>query len=181
MPTQTEPPHTVTTHPSNPDPAPSLQTLLDNQARYKSLRYKASLGVLVIAPALILLPPRKMDLFTFGLGASWLYCLGEFADQHGRDPWRGFKRYKQLEREKLESAAAGRTSHKGKVVEVNGELVKVGGWKGEKIVRDVRPREEEGKSISEIIMEQVWDVWEQKDLNREGGKGKGKGKGKGEQ
>lgn len=52
------------------------------------------------------------------------------------------------------------------VVEVNGELVGVGGWKGEKIVRDVRPKEEQGLSISELIMQQVWDVWEQKDRNQ---------------
>ena len=100
-----------------------------------------------------------MDIFTFGLGASWVYCLGEVADQHGRDPWRGFRRYERF--------------NKGMVAEVNGELVKVGEWKGEKIVRDVRPKEEkeeegeEGKSISGIILQQVWDVWEQKDKDRD--------------
>jgi len=111
-----------------------------------------------------------MDIFTFGLGASWVYCLGEVADQHGRDPWRGFKRYEQLEKEKLESRGTGR------VAEVNGRLVNASGrWKGEKVVRDVQPKEEEeeGKSISAIIMQQVWDVWEQKDRNQEAGK-KGK-------
>ncbi|PWW79674.1 hypothetical protein C7212DRAFT_276007 [Tuber magnatum] len=161
MPTKTEEARTAVNHesppPTNPMPAP--QDLLDNQARYTALRYRASLGVLVVAPALILLPPRKMDFFTFGLGASWLYCLGEVANQHGRDPWHGFKRYEQFEKERLEEGGT-----RG--------LVKVGGWKGEKIVRDVRPKEEEeeGKSISEIIMERIWDVWEQKDRGREEGK-----------
>jgi len=59
----------------------------------------------------------------------------------------------------------------GRVAETNGELVKVSEWKGEKIVRDVRPKEEEqeeeGKSISGIILQQVWDVWEQKDRDKD--------------
>jgi len=173
MPTPTDVARTAVTHENPPpvNPAPTSQDLLDSQARYAALRYRTSLGILVVAPTLILLPPRKMDIFTFGLGASWLYCLGEVADQHGRDPWRGFKRYEQFEKEKLEGKGTGR------VAEVNGELGKVGGgWKGEKIVRDVRPKEEEEeeeRSISAIITQQVWDVWEQKDRNREPGK-KGK-------
>ena len=172
MPPQTDAARTTVAH-ENPhpvNPTPTSQDLLDSQARYKALRYRTSLGILVVAPALILLPPRKMDIFTFGLGASWVYCLGEVADQHGRDPWRGFKRYEQLEKEKLESRGTGR------VAEVNGRLVNASGrWKGEKVVRDVQPKEEEeeGKSISAIIMQQVWDVWEQKDRNQEAGK-KGK-------
>ncbi|KAG0126560.1 hypothetical protein HOY82DRAFT_101095 [Tuber indicum] len=168
MPTQTEEARTSLTHEnSSPaNPAPTLQPLVDNQASYTALRYRASLGVLVVAPALVLLPPRKMDLFTFGLGASWLYCLGEVANQHGRDPWHGFKRYEQFGKEKLEGRDMGR------VAEANGELVKAGGWRGEKVVRDVRPKEA-GRSISEIITERVWDVWEQKDSDQEEGK-KGK-------
>ncbi|KAG0635818.1 hypothetical protein HOY80DRAFT_892392 [Tuber brumale] len=165
MPTQTEEARTAVTHEnSSPTtPAPTLQRFVDNQASYTALRYRASLGVLVVAPALVFLPPRKMDLFTFGLGASWLYCLGEVANQHGRNPWRGFKRYEQFGGEKLEGRDTGR------VADVNGELVRAGGWKGEKVVRDIRPKEE-GKSISEIITERVWDVWEQKDRDREEGK-----------
>ncbi|CUS15510.1 unnamed protein product [Tuber aestivum] len=173
MPTQTEEARTAVTNenlpPVNPTPAP--QDVQDNEARYTALRYRASLGVLVVAPALILLPPRKMDLFTFGLGASWIYCLGEVADQHGRDPWRGFKRYEQFGKGELEGRGTGRA------VEVNSEMAKVGGWKGEKVVRDVRPKEEEGKSISQIITERVWDVWEQKDSDQEEGKKGKKGKG----
>ena len=100
-----------------------------------------------------------MDIFTFGLGASWVYCLGEVADQHGRDPWRGFKRYEGFNKGRVEGRVA--------------EVVKVGEWKGERVVRDVRPKreeeeeEQEGKSISGIILQQVWDVWEQKDKGGE--------------
>ncbi|PUU83535.1 hypothetical protein B9Z19DRAFT_1098598 [Tuber borchii] len=170
MPTQTDAARPAVTDENPPpaNPAPTSQDPLDNQARYAMLRYRTSLGILVAAPALILLPPRKMDIFTFGLGASWVYCLGEVADQHGRDPWRGFKRYEQLNKGKAEGRVAG----------TNGELVKAGEWKGEKIVRDVRPKEEEqeeeGKSISGIIMQQVWDVWEQKDRDRDRDRKKGK-------
>lgn len=170
MPPQTDAARTTVTNETPPppaNPAPTSQDPLDNQARYAMLRYRTSLGILVVAPALILLPPRKMDIFTFGLGASWVYCLGEVADQHGRDPWRGFKRYEQF--------------NKGRVAETNGEVAKVGEWKGEKIVRNVRPKEEEreeeeGKSISGIILQQVWDVWEQKDKDRDRDKDREVGK-----
>lgn len=46
------------------------------------------------------------------------------------------------------------------------EGVKVGGWKGDKIIKDFRKREEEAESYESIIMEQIWDVWEQRDRDK---------------
>lgn len=48
--------------------------------------------------------------------------------------------------------------------EVDG--VKVGGWKGDKIMKDFRQREEEAPSYGSLIMEQIWDVWEQRDRDQ---------------
>ncbi|KAI5840317.1 hypothetical protein DFP73DRAFT_559516 [Morchella snyderi] len=122
---------------------------LAQQHKYEALRYRISLGLLVACPALALIPPRKLDWYTFGLGSAWLYCLNDVTDAHGRNMWRGFRRHEDV---------AKRLATKP---EVDG--VKVGGWKGEKIVKDMRKREEEADSVGSIIMEQIWDVWEQRD------------------
>lgn len=45
------------------------------------------------------------------------------------------------------------------------EGVKVGGWRGDRI-KDYRKREQEAESYGSIIMEQIWDVWEQRDRNK---------------
>lgn len=48
--------------------------------------------------------------------------------------------------------------------EVDG--VRIGGWKGEKIIKEYRHREEEAPSYGSLIMEQIWDVWEQRDRDK---------------
>lgn len=126
--------------------------LIRQQHRYEDLRYKFSAALLVACPALALLPPRKIDWYTFGLGSAWLYCLSEVSAAHGRDMWHGFKRREDV---------AMRLAMKP---EVDG--VKVGGWKGDKIMKDFRQREEEAPSYGSLIMEQIWDVWEQRDRDQ---------------
>lgn len=49
------------------------------------------------------------------------------------------------------------------------EGVKIGGWRGDRI-KDFRKREEEAESYGSIIMEQIWDVWEQRDRNKKDNK-----------
>lgn len=125
--------------------------LLQQQQRYYDLRYKISAALLVACPALALLPPRKIDFYTFGLGSAWFYCLTEVSSAHGRDMWRGFRRKEDI------------TPKMAQKAEVKG--AKVGGWKGE-IIKDYKKREEEADSYGSIIMEQIWDVWEQRDRNK---------------
>lgn len=124
---------------------------LRQQQRYDGLRYKVSAALLVACPVLALLPPRKIDWYTFGLGSAWLYCLTDVSSAHGRDMLHGFRRKEDI---------ALRMAQKPEV-----EGVKVGGWRGDRI-KDFRKREEEAESYGSIIMEQIWDVWEQRDRNK---------------
>lgn len=125
---------------------------LQQQQRYDDLRYKVSAALIVACPVLALLPPRKLDWYTFGLGSAWLYCLADVSSAHGRDTWRGFRRREDI---------ALKMALKPEV-----EGVKVGGWKGDKIIKDFRKREEEAESYGSLIMEQIWDVWEQRDRDK---------------
>lgn len=128
---------------------------LRQQQRYDGLRYKVSAALLVACPVLALLPPRKIDWYTFGLGSAWLYCLTDVSSAHGRDMLLGFRRKDDIALKMAQKPEA--------------EGVKVGGWRGDRI-KDYRKREQEAESYGSIIMEQIWDVWEQKDRNKKGEK-----------
>lgn len=49
--------------------------------RNRRLVYYASLSVVVAAPAIALMPPRKLDLYTFGLGVAWCMSAGQVSEQ----------------------------------------------------------------------------------------------------
>ncbi|KAL7272756.1 hypothetical protein RUND412_004425 [Rhizina undulata] len=149
-------------NPAPPVPAPSAQELISQQKQYADLRYKFALGMLFVAPALMLVPPRKIDVYTFGLGTAWVYCLSEVSSSHGKDIWRAFKRTPD---HSLHGASAGTATGPG----YPNEKTVDASWRGEKIAREYREKENEGKSISDLIMEQIWDVWEQRDAEKEKG------------
>jgi len=44
--------------------------------QWRKLFYNTSLGLCIACPLIALLPPRKMDLYTFGLGVTWFTCAG---------------------------------------------------------------------------------------------------------
>ncbi|KAI5812631.1 hypothetical protein BZA77DRAFT_323692 [Pyronema omphalodes] len=132
--------------PVGPTP-PSMEQLLARQAEYQDLQYKVALGMVVLGPILVALPPRKLDHYTFGLGLVWLYTLNEVSKHHGGKTImeRVFNLNSQKENEKP----------------LDQDIKK--GWLGESVFAQYREREEEGKGIAEMIMESVWDVWQQRD------------------
>lgn len=78
----------------------------------------------------------------------WLYTLNEVSKHHGGKTI--------VERVFAPSSA---TQEKERSLEQ--EIKK--GWLGESVFAQYREREEEGKGIGEMIMESVWDVWQQRD------------------
>lgn len=72
LPTPTSP--SSTSSPSPTDPQADLE-------RWNKLFYRTSLGVVIIAPMVMLLPPRRVDLGTFGLGIAWFMSAG-FCVEH---------------------------------------------------------------------------------------------------
>jgi len=140
-----------TSSPSTPPPSPdrNTQDLLARQADYADLCHKIAVGMLFVAPAIIALPPRKLDVYTVGLGFAWVYCLNRVTKSHGADLMHAIGG-KRVEEE--------REAKKG-----DGGMV---GWRGESVYKQHREREEEGKGIGEMIVESVWDVWQQKDKRK---------------
>lgn len=55
-----------------PQPDPDPTTKPDLTPAYRTFQHYTALGFLFGAPVLIALPPRKLDIYTFGLGSSWV-------------------------------------------------------------------------------------------------------------
>jgi hypothetical protein len=125
-------------------PGSDQNDMINLQDDYLKLRRNVALGMLVVAPALIALPPRKLDLFTFGLGFTWVVCLNEVLKPRGTD---------------LAHVLVGREKKPAGTEEVGINK----DWKGHDVYKQFREKEEEGKGIREMIMESVWEVWQQKD------------------
>lgn len=54
---------------------PYMPGLDEKQEKIRNLAYRVALGSLIVCPAIIAVPPRKLDFYTFGLGLTWVYCL----------------------------------------------------------------------------------------------------------
>ena len=80
------PPPTVNSTSNDTSSTPTGRQLplagLPAQQGYLTTRYRVALGVLVVAPVLMVLPPRKADAYTFGLGCAWVCCANEAVRFH---------------------------------------------------------------------------------------------------
>ncbi|KAI5843762.1 hypothetical protein BZA05DRAFT_410587 [Tricharina praecox] len=140
-----------TASPSGPGRPLDMTELLERQNDYLALRHNVAMGMLIVAPALIALPPRKLDIYTAGLAFTWVFCLNEVTKHHfnGAGILRVIvgKREGELEEQQRKEK----------------ELTT--GWRGEDVhatAKFFKEREEEGLGIGEIIKESVWDVWQQR-------------------
>ena len=134
--------------PHGPGATLSMAELLQQQNEYTDLRYKVALGLAVACPLMMLLPPRKLDLYTFGLGATLVFSLNEIAKHRGTD---------------LLHVLAGGSKQARQTDDVaRGEKL-ASAWKGESVYGQHRRREDDGMGIKDMILESVWDVWQQRD------------------
>jgi hypothetical protein len=152
--TTNETPSPSKTTAANPVPSLNLtptssnrntQDLLARQAEYADLCHKVAVGMLFAAPVIIALPPRKLDIYTVGLGFAWVYCLNRVTKSYGTD---------------LMHVIGGKRLEEREAKKGDGGMV---GWRGESVYKQHREREEEGKGIGEMIME---SVWQQKDKRK---------------
>ncbi|OCL14718.1 hypothetical protein AOQ84DRAFT_330578 [Glonium stellatum] len=185
----------TSTPPSSPSssPLPTDQQLAQRrQEQYETLKRNLALACLVGCPAIMALPPRKLDLYTFALGAVWVVSANQAARSYtGRGVWQHVapladnsalptERAREVqralrereERERGEREALGRRDG----VRERGLLEKVWmgdekeGWK-ERRLQEEREALEEGRGYGSMIMEQIWEVWNW------GKKGEGEGDG----
>lgn len=140
--------------------------------------HNLSLAAFIICPALILLPPRKLDIYTISLltgtfigsnqlvqdytGRSITVRVQESFEQRRLETLRKQQQRKdapaevlEWERESLVGKMNMGTGEKSEVLE---EVKRRGKWKEE---RDRREKEaaEEGRGYGDLIADQVWEVW----------------------
>ena len=75
---------------SSPEPTPAQRAHMTSS--YTSFKHTASLGMLILAPILIALPPRKLDLYTFSLAGATVLSANQLAREHtGAGIWEGIR------------------------------------------------------------------------------------------
>ncbi|KAL7778024.1 hypothetical protein CFE70_004698 [Pyrenophora teres f. teres 0-1] len=137
----------------------------------------------LVCPIIALLPPRKLDLYTFSLGVGFYLSADHLTTlRTGRglvqsmSPWRAVdlptERAKETQRILREEREKSRKMMERNDGQEKGILSKLWmgdeeeGWK-EKRLEEERKALEEGKGYGEMIIEQIWDVW---NWNRNKGK-----------
>lgn len=153
----------------------------------------ASLSTLVIAPIIIALPPRKLDLYTFSLGGAFVISANYQTKQrtgqglvwHLHRPLglsqqtRDFQAAQLRAREQkrlLEEASTLATpaekkrglgiQEKAKEIWMGGETE---GWQ-ERRMREEQEKLAQGASYSSLIIDQIWDVWNWGDRSKKSDK-----------
>lgn len=180
------------------DPSPTLtskQTLAQRrEEQYQRLTRNFSIAALIICPTLALLPPRKLDAYTFALGTAWVFSANHLTTSYtNQSIWQHIGRHadssplpteKAVEIHKLnneralqrqlsslpEQARRAKGETMGKEHEGWMEKIWMGqekdGWK-EKRLREEEEALDEGKGYGDLIMEQIWEVWNWGKKNKE--------------
>ncbi|EXJ84817.1 hypothetical protein A1O3_05490 [Capronia epimyces CBS 606.96] len=156
-------------------PEPSQQQRQQMTDDYHKFLYAASLTTCVLAPVIISLPPRKLDLYTFSLASAFIVSANyQLKERTGRGfiaripnptgmPQRAEElRRKQQEARALEESAVLAAQKKGSLLEEKAKELWMGGetdgWK-ERRLREEQEKLENGEGYGSMIMDQIWEVW----------------------
>lgn len=145
--------------------------------------------LLVTCPIILLLPPRKLDLYTLGLFSAWVVSAEELAFGRAAASAAGARRKasgkneQEIENERKEDGKGGDEKEKGEGVSGLLRTVWMGdekpGWQRRRLERE-KAELERGRGYGEMIMEQVWEVFPGFGRGgRKGGEGEGEGGGEG--
>ncbi|KAF2162207.1 hypothetical protein M409DRAFT_27584 [Zasmidium cellare ATCC 36951] len=135
---------------------PQEQPPPSQREKYAKAVHNAALFAVIACPVLALIPPRKLDVYTLGLvgvtGYSANYLV---AESTGRTVWQHVSRQAINTPTRLEK-------EQGSVV---GELQKEGRgsretWKMQRR-KEIEQDVEEGKGFGDMIVDQIWHVWNQ--------------------
>ncbi|EKG20476.1 hypothetical protein MPH_02199 [Macrophomina phaseolina MS6] len=171
-------------------PAPSTETLPKaDREGYAKLTHRLSIWLLIACPTIALLPPRKLDLYTFGLGGMSLIAAEHLArERTGRTilqrvgngfdsavqpadhlPTERARQVQEMQRRAkeerealLRQSQAGATGHGEDKQQSALQRVWMGGesegWR-ERRLKEEREAIEEGRGYGDLIMDQIWEVW----------------------
>lgn len=131
-----------------------------NIEKYRKTVHNAALAALVTCPILALLPPRKLDIYTILLIATTGYSANYLVrEKSGRSLWQMARRQQPAQMQQPMEGVASSS--------VVGELQKEArvrgyesGWKAQR-QKEIKEDVEEGKDVSDMIIDQVWEVWNQ--------------------
>ncbi|KAL1649121.1 hypothetical protein SLS58_001693 [Diplodia intermedia] len=172
-------------------PTPATDTLPAGEREgYAKLTHRLSIWLLVACPAIALLPPRKLDLYTAGLGGMTLVAAEHLArERTGRTilqrigggldtaAVREMQLRAREEREAVlrqQGRAQTQTQTQKEEEDDAGVLQRVWmggekeGWR-ERRLKEEREAIEEGRGYGDLIMDQVWEVWNWGRGNKGGG------------
>ncbi|KAF2203282.1 hypothetical protein GQ43DRAFT_367232, partial [Delitschia confertaspora ATCC 74209] len=164
--------------------SPDQQFMQQQQDRYDKLKRNVAIGCLVVCPLVALLPPRKLDWYTFGLGTAFVVSAdhlttqstgkglyqhllwtpklpgSELPTERAREVQRALKEKELREQGKDAMRELRREQEEKK----QGVLQKLWmgdekeGWK-ERRLQEERDALEQGKNYTDMILEQIWEVW----------------------
>ena len=152
---------------------PTREQVQHMRTSFDTFIHNASLATLIIAPTIILLPPRKLDFYTFSLSGA--FCIAgtqlysERRARLGRErrgdwslPAKAQQIQTQLQQEKQRRLAQGEGKKSGSVLEEKAKEIWMGGetegWKERRLAEE-RRKLAEGEGYGSMIMDQIWEVW----------------------
>jgi hypothetical protein len=181
---------------------PEERLALEQKARYDRITRNIAIGGLTLCPLIAVMPPRKLDWYTLSLGIGFYLSADHLATQYNgrsllqqvsfrspiealptekaKETSRILKEREEAERDKARREAA-RMGLAGPQKESKPWWKKLWmgdeeeGWR-ERRMEEERKAFEEGKSYTDVILEQIWEVWtwekkggkkEEKDANDE--------------
>jgi hypothetical protein len=174
-----------------PPLTPDQRLALESKQRYDKLLRNVAIGGVVVCPLVALMPPRKLDLYTFALGVGFFisadhlstYQTGRGLVENMTPRWRfdGLPTEKARETQRIfqeqKSLAEGKEAlrqgrERGEENKTIWHKLWMGdekeGWK-ERRLEEERKALKEGKTYTDMIIEQIWDVWnwdKKKDENK---------------
>ena len=167
----------ATPNPQQTPLPPEQRLALEQQARYQRITRNLAIGGLIVCPIIALLPPRKLDLYTFGLGIGFYLSADHLSTiRTGRglvqqlSPMRAVdlptEKAREMQRvfaeereknQKLQEQRSGLNDDKSAL-----ERIWMGdekeGWK-ERRIEEEKKALQEGKTYTDLVFGQIWDVW----------------------
>lgn len=165
---------------ASPPPEPTLEQKMHMTDSYHRFVHNTSVAMLLVAPVLIALPPRKLDFYTFALGGIFAVSGNQLLRERngvgilGLLPGRSMEasvvaasQGRRILEEPVTSDASikeamreGRQTH-SKMVEKVKSIPMTGdteGWK-ERRLKEEQEKLDQGEGYGGMIMDQIWDVW----------------------
>lgn len=147
-------------------PEPTLEQRIHMTDSYHKFVHNTSVAMLIVAPVLIALPPRKLDFYTFTLGGIFAVSGNQLLRER-----KGVEKLGLLPGRSMEASVV--AASQGRILE---EPVKTApavkeimrearqkpvvreDWK-ERRLKEEQEKLDQGEGYGGMIMDQIWDVW----------------------